>query len=58
MPDTRCPICGYDGGGSHYHCPKCGGVCSMMGHRPEDCDAYYSRRKKTVKEDDEQEPKT
>ena len=28
-----CPVCRYDvGPGSHYHCPNCGEVCSMMGH--------------------------
>jgi DNA-directed RNA polymerase subunit RPC12/RpoP len=30
--DGRCPYCGYDGSDSHYHCPKCGQECSMMGH--------------------------
>ena len=28
---TFCP-CGFDDGGSHYHCAHCGGVCSMYGH--------------------------
>ncbi len=28
----RKPHCDQDYGGSHYHCAKCNGVSSMMGH--------------------------
>lgn len=28
----REPCCDEDLGGSHYHCGRCGGVSSMMGH--------------------------
>jgi predicted RNA-binding Zn-ribbon protein involved in translation (DUF1610 family) len=32
MSDT-CTVCGEQlSGSSHYHCPNCGGRCSMMGH--------------------------
>lgn len=31
----REPCCDEDLGGSHYHCAKCGAVCSMMGHSTE-----------------------
>lgn len=31
MVRRYCP-CGYDDGGSHYHCSNCGGVSGMFGH--------------------------
>ena len=34
----REPCCEEDYGGSHYHCARCGAVCSMMGNSPEDCE--------------------
>lgn len=43
MPEYKC-WCGYDGGGSHYHCPECGAVTGMMGHRKEDCEAYKKKQ--------------
>lgn len=31
--DGICELCGEDVGlSSHYHCPRCGKECSMMGH--------------------------
>jgi len=31
--ENYCEYCGCDiGWGSHYHCYKCNGTCSMMGH--------------------------
>lgn len=30
--EIQCDYCGYDGQGSHYHCGRCGGLSSMMGH--------------------------
>lgn len=32
MAEIECTYCGYSGGGSHYHCGRCKGVSSMMGH--------------------------
>lgn len=45
--DDECTVCGIDliGVGSHYHCSKCGELCSMMGHRTdEQCDNARRRR--------------
>jgi len=38
--DDFCDICGYEPGGSHYHCYRCGRVCSIMGHLVIDSDDF------------------
>lgn len=31
LPGRKCPICGYNYGGSHYHCGRCGKEGSYQG---------------------------
>lgn len=41
MSSTYCEICGEDPGmTSHYHCFRCNGECSMMGHETNYCKVY------------------
>jgi predicted RNA-binding Zn-ribbon protein involved in translation (DUF1610 family) len=42
-----CEDCGMDVGlESHYHCPNCGGVCSMMGHLDQERNVYTCERRR------------
>ena len=40
----RCPYCGIEEYGSHYHCVNCGRECSMMGHLATDRNVYWCER--------------
>jgi anaerobic ribonucleoside-triphosphate reductase len=60
MDYDYCSVCGEElGGSSHYHCPKCGEECSMMGHKDEECDPVkvvkWEQRKKFLEEEEEED---